>query len=366
MFPTLHLCERSSRRAWRCRLVAIGAAGFALLAPPSARAEDSSDAAVTAAARALAVEGVKLAQTDHCAEALDKLERAEQLHHSPIVLAQLGECYVKLGRLVEGVECLRGVTREALPANQSDAMREAHARSKALLEATRGKIATLTISVDAPNAEPSVSVDDKPVPVALLGAGRPTDPGEHSVTASAPGYLTAARRLTIGPGEEQTLTLALVMDPGAARSQTAAPMKHLDSSRTAAARTLASPPSAASDKPTDQTSRLVPAYVAWAVGAVALGVGVGFGVAALGDQHQLRQRCPGKLCSPEQRDLLDTAHSDATVSTIGYAAAIGGAAIGSLLFFVLNAPSQPDSDQVPSAKLAARVGLGGADLALRF
>ena len=55
-------------------------------------AED--DAAETAAARALAVDGLKLADAGKCAEAIDKLQRAEKLHHGPIVLGRLGECQV--------------------------------------------------------------------------------------------------------------------------------------------------------------------------------------------------------------------------------------------------------------------------------
>src|SRR5262245_6191965 len=62
--------------------------------PAHAQAQGGRDAAVTAAARALAVDGVKLAQADRCGEAIDKLQRAEQLHHSPIVLSRLGECLV--------------------------------------------------------------------------------------------------------------------------------------------------------------------------------------------------------------------------------------------------------------------------------
>ena len=73
---------------------------------PSVRAEDAS-AAETAAARSLAVDGLKLAQANNCAEAVPKLERAEKLYHSTVVASRLGECLVSVGRLVEGTEILR-------------------------------------------------------------------------------------------------------------------------------------------------------------------------------------------------------------------------------------------------------------------
>ena len=77
---------------------------------PAAQAEDAS-AAETAAARSLAVEGLRLAQANNCAEAVPKLEKAEKLYHSAVVAIRLGECYVSLGRLVEGTEILRKVLR---------------------------------------------------------------------------------------------------------------------------------------------------------------------------------------------------------------------------------------------------------------
>src|SRR5690349_7503694 len=80
----------------------------ALMYAAPARAEDAS-AAETAAARSLAVDGLKLAQAGDCAGAVPKLERAEKLYHSAVVASRLGECYVTVGRLVEGSEILRKV-----------------------------------------------------------------------------------------------------------------------------------------------------------------------------------------------------------------------------------------------------------------
>src|SRR5437868_14590708 len=86
----------------------------AQLVAVGARAEDAS-AAETAAARSLAVEGLRLAQANNCAEAVPKLERAEKLYHSSVVSIRLGECYVSVGRLVEGTELLRKALREPQP-----------------------------------------------------------------------------------------------------------------------------------------------------------------------------------------------------------------------------------------------------------
>ena len=94
---------------------ALSSGGLQFGALSSASAEEDS-AAETAAARGLAVDGLKLAQAGKCEEAIPKLEHAEKLHHSAIVLSRLGECQVTVGKLVEGTEMLRKVLREPLPA----------------------------------------------------------------------------------------------------------------------------------------------------------------------------------------------------------------------------------------------------------
>src|SRR5260221_6726157 len=168
--------------------IACGLLGICLHAflPATARAETSEpSAADTAAARALAVEGLKLAQAGRCDEAADRLERAEKLHHAPIVLARLGECRVEQGRLVEGTEMLRKVLREPLPAHPAPSLSKAYERAQTVLDATAPRIARLTISVGLPkDVEAVVTVDAEAVPAALLGEERPTDPGEHVVEAA--------------------------------------------------------------------------------------------------------------------------------------------------------------------------------------
>ncbi|HEY2736153.1 MAG TPA: hypothetical protein VGI70_19280, partial [Polyangiales bacterium] len=240
-------------------------------------AAEDDDAAITAAARALAVEGFKLAQNDQCGEAIDKLERAEKLHPAPMVSARLGECYIKEGRLVEGVERLRSVLREPLPPNPSDALQQTYATSKTLLEATRPKLATLTVSVDAPSgAEPNVTIDGHPIPVALLGAQRPTDPGEHVISASAIGYLSSTKRVSLGPGEEASAVLPLVIDATAARAQARAAVSDEQS---ASGKSLLAPARASSTSRSAEAN-LVPSFIAWGVGVAGLGVGIGFGAVA--------------------------------------------------------------------------------------
>src|SRR3954469_16068116 len=131
-----------------------------------ARAEDAS-AAETAAARGLAVDGLKLAQANNCAEAVPKLERAEKLYHSAVVASRLGECYVNVGRLVEGTEILRKVLREPQPADATPPLTKALARAQRVLATAKPRIAGLTIKVTTV-PDMRVKIDGNIVPSALV------------------------------------------------------------------------------------------------------------------------------------------------------------------------------------------------------
>ncbi|HKU41960.1 MAG TPA: hypothetical protein VJR89_27570 [Polyangiales bacterium] len=317
------------------------------------------DPNVVAAARALAVEGVKLAQDKRCEEAIDKLERAEQLRHSSIVLEHLGACYIDRGRLVEGTEALHSVLREGLPEAPSEAQKRAYSEARALLDTHKPKIAQLTVTVEVVgNTQPEVSIDGQPVPAALIGAPRPTDPGEHLVEASAAGFLPAKRRINLAPGQVEALELALVVDPATHKAVAddavadAAPVPP-PSAAAAAAPTAAPTPAAQGGM-----GRL-PAYVSWGASGAALIVGVAFGWVALDQKSDLEAVCPDKLCPPEQSSNLDAAQTNATIATIAFGVGAGAAILGGVLFFL--------ADDEPEARAhGPRLGRDGMSLRVQF
>jgi hypothetical protein len=292
-----------------------------------ASAQEQDDPAVIGAARALAVDGVKLAQSDRCNEAIDKLERAEKLHHAPIVLTRLGECYIKLGRLVEGVESLRAVLREPLPSNPSEALTQAYVDAKTLFEANNPRLANLTVNVEgaAADAGLSLTIDGRSLPAALIGTAHPSDPGEHEIQIAAPGYVTSTRKVTLTAGEEQTVTLTMTAAPERTAEHVAASSALDTKAADADALKLTAAAGGASH---------LPAYISWGAGAVGLGLGVGFGIAAMNNKSDLDARCPAKACPPSERGLLDTSRKNATISTIGYGVALAGAAAGVVLFLL--------------------------------
>src|SRR5258708_1914863 len=116
-------------RSDRYALAALCAGLVISVATPS-RADDAES---TAAARTLGIQGVQLADAGKCPEAIEKLQRAESLHHAPTILDRLGECQVAVGQLVAGTENLNSVVREPLAANAPQVYRDAQDRAKKVL-----------------------------------------------------------------------------------------------------------------------------------------------------------------------------------------------------------------------------------------
>jgi hypothetical protein len=343
----------------------------AVLAYPTlSHAEGDADAAETALARTLAVEGVKLAQADRCSEAVDKLERSQKLKHSPIVLSHLGECQVKVGRWVEGSESLRKLLREALPENATPALAAAYESAAATLRDLKPRIPSLKITLDLPpNTDFTVKVDGKEVADSVVGVALPTDPGEHTIEATAPGFLKASSTMKVQPGSAATVALELEKDP-AANAQalaSAAPPA------TAPAEVTALQPEQAPPAPATHSSNTgrVLGWVSYAVGAVGLGAGIAFGQSAISDEKSLRSDCPNRVCGPAQQDALDFAKTKGTIATVGFAVAGGGAVLGTVLLLTSSSSSSGNA-RAAKPRIAgisrprALLGPGGVALAGDF
>ncbi len=296
-----------------------------------------SSAADISAARALGTEGVKLADSGKCDEAIDKLARAEKLFHAPTTQGRLGECQVKLGKLVEGSETLNRVTRDALAPNAPPAFAAAQKRAATLLAEVRPRIPQLTISVDAPSsAVLTVTIDGQNVPVANLGTSRPTDPGTRSIQVSAPGYLTVNQQVTVKEAEAKSIKIDLQKDPSIPEP-TVAPVVTTPPPAT----TVAPPPPPAA---TSSSSR-APLYLSIAVTGAGVAVGTVFGVLALAKSNDLKTACNAdKVCPKESQDTVDNGKTFGTVSTIGFIA--GGVGLVGTVVFLLTGHSEKEEKSI--------------------
>ncbi len=340
---------RSGRGSWISLGAFLGALSFG-----QAHAADGS-AESKAAARDLAVDGIKLAQAGNCKDALPKLERAESLYHAVTILTWVGECQIKEGRLVEGTENLNKVVREELPANSPAAFSDAKKHAAALVAEASPRIGRLTLQIQPANLQNlQVTIDGRPYPTALIGAPGPTDPGTHEIVAQATGYKEARGTVELKDGAREEFSLTLEADP-------MAPVP--------ADSTAQNPPAEAAPQDAGASGGSTQKTLGWigvGVGAAALIGGGVTGGMAIGAKGSLADLCPSNTCTTDAGiQKLNEANSLATVSTVLFGA--GGALVVAGVVLILTGQSDaPVSAKVGSATFEPRIGLGDVGVSGTF
>jgi hypothetical protein len=331
-----------------------------------ARADGATDDQ-KAAARILGTDGVRAAMAGDCHTAVDKLSRAEALVHAPTTALPLAKCQIQLGKLVAGTEILNRMLNETLPPNAPEPWVDAKRQVPALLEATAPRIGRLRVHVDRPagaTGDAQVTIDGSPIPAVLLDNDRPTDPGPHHVTATAPGFTTAATDVSLTEGQSRTVSLRV--EPLPATSPVAAVPAPVPTPAATGPVAVSAPPAAASPAESTASSSpdRTPAYVVLGIGGAALVVGTVFGVVALGNKSSLNSDCPaGKNACPASKasdveSLNSSLDSHALVSTIALAVGAVGVGVGAFLFF-----SVPSSEaKTARVDVHPWLGLGSAGL----
>jgi hypothetical protein len=356
-------------------LAALVSASLALGAGATARADDAAD---TATARALGVEGVALADAGRCRDAIDKLARAEKLHPAPTTAGRLGECEIAIGQLVRGTERLRRVVREGLgpsprgpttdghrtsaspeareDARSNPAFVAAVARARRVLDEALPRIATLHVTVSAPaGAKVSLAIDGERLPDGGPEVDRRIDPGSHDVQASARGYLSATTTTVLSDGETRSVALELVPDPDAPPEPPATP----------SAADTAAPPDLA---PSGGGGAKVAAAISFGVAALGLGAGVYAATVVDRKTATLSSRCgDDRVCPPELRHDITDAKRWATVSTVGFATAGVGVATAIVLLLTSGGSSSSSSSAAAAGGargVVVRPSIGATSLGL--
>jgi hypothetical protein len=306
----------------------------------------AQDAGDMATARILGTEGLRLAETGNCAAAVEKLSRAEKLHHAPTTLERLGECEIAIGHYVDGSESLRRVIREHMPEGSPAVFLTAQTHARAALEQATPHIAKVRVDVVGPSAGDVVlKIDNVPVSNATIGAERSIDPGAHTIEANAPGFKASTQRFDVSDGGSRSVSLTLERAPEPPKPVVAVDATHHDEMRPAT--------------PVTTTHRnYVPAFVAFGGAGAALIFGSVFGGLALSKKSDLMSACGGTACPPSQRGAFDDAKTFANLSTVGFVVAGITAAVGVVLVIV--APRHTVVENVAIAVAPNGVFLGGA------
>jgi hypothetical protein len=182
-----------------------------------ARAQVSE--AERAAARELFRQGDELQRASKFVEALDKFQRAQQVHAAPTNLLRIAECDAAIGRLVESAETYRAVLRTPLAAGSTPpAFQAAVDQARAELEQVVPRVPKLVVQVQAPAGagDLKLQIDGQSVSAALIGEPIPLDPGTHKVLASAAGFGAPEEQVELKEQQTKTVSLSLKAIPGAA------------------------------------------------------------------------------------------------------------------------------------------------------
>ncbi|MGA7119409.1 MAG: hypothetical protein WBY94_04885 [Polyangiaceae bacterium] len=310
----------------------------------TARGDEAAD---IAAARILGGDGVNLADAGNCEQAIEKLERAEKLHHAPTTASRLGECQIETGRLVAGTETLQRVVRTPLPPNAPPVFLDSWMRARTVLERWLSKVPALRVSVRAPTgAKVRVTIDGDALPDVLLDNDRPTDPGPHKVVASAAGCLSTSKDITLGESETRSLAIDLEPDPHYSASQEDVPQRLPATARSAPHGGMSAAPA-----------------IAFVLGGLGLVAGAVSGVVVAVESADLSKICSSsKVCPQEKQSELNSARSWADVSTVGFGVAGAGLGAGILLLLTQTPESRTPPSQASLRPLVGPAYIGMAGL----
>jgi hypothetical protein len=288
----------------------------------------------SAVAQALFDQARQLLADGHAAEACPKLEESQRLEPRSGTLINLASCYEQTGRLASAWSKYIEAGTAAKASGNPD--REVVAREHAAALAPR--LSKLTIMV-APALKSvaglEITRDGVEVRDPEWGLALPSDPGDHEITAKAPGRAPFQTKISV-TGEGQSVTASVpelaalagaAVDPGDERLFTPPPPKTgLGTSRSVA-------------------------LVAGGIGVLGVGLGTVFGLASKSKHDQAENYCNGAACrDPRGVTAGSAAQSDGNISTVMMI--VGGVGLAAGVTLWLTAP------KTHSGAPSAQVGLG--------
>ena len=284
------------------------------------------------AAEALFSQGRQLMAEGNFDEACSKFEASQRLDPAVGTMLNLASCYEKAGRTASAWAQYRESSAAARAAGSSQ--REQFARERA--DALEPSLSRLRISTWK-GQQVQVTRDGVPVDEAEIGTAMPIDPGEHEITAAAPGKRTWSTTVTIGKRSAMAhVTVPILPDDndGAQAAGTGEP------NRTARQPTTDQAPSLI-------TPTRVGAIVSGALGLTGVIVGTAFGLQAKGTWDEAIAECDSNRsnCSEKGAKLSEDAGAQATMSTVSFALGAVGLTTGVVLW-LLGGPEEQEQPPV--------------------
>jgi hypothetical protein len=346
----------------RSHVLALAFAASLSFAAPAAVAQGPgpSDQDI-ALARNLGQQGEAAMNAKDYKKAEDLFARAHNLYPAALTLTLgLARAQAAQHRWVEASESYNSLIRTGLPPNASQPFQDAYAAARNEIGPAQQKISNVVITVkDASGADvpyPTVLLDGQAFKTAALGVQAPVDAGQHTVHASADGYSAGDATFSVEEAGNATANVVLQKVAGAQQTPGTTGATTGATPGTTGATTTTTTTTGGDAGATPAPRSKIPMFVAFGVGGVGLVVGVITGVIAMGNHSTLGNECtlPNGMCPASAQSDLDSYHSMATISTIGFIVGAVGAAAGVVL--LVTQPKTPAATQ--SAWVSPYVGAG--------
>lgn len=292
-------------------LFAISSSGSALSQPVTV------DSTTQDVARTKGEEGLKLFANGKWQDAYDKFREAEELYHAPTLLLYMARCQQKLGRLIQARVLYKKILDEPVIEGTTTAFIEARMRAGIEVKAVEQQTPKLRVSISGvPRESARVTLDG--AVISTVGE-IPVDPGPHTIEVKAENAETVIKSISLMPGMTETVELVL---------QSAGP---------------------------PQGSRL-PAFAAFGVGAIGIGIGAVTGALVLSGTNDLKSRCQENLCRLEDKNQGDSLATLGTVSTTSFI--LGGVGVAAGVVLLVLRPGSGSKNSPASGGRASMTGVG--------
>lgn len=305
-----------------------------LLAVPGVAGAQITDQ--VAAADAAFQEASRLMAEGKTEEACPKFAASHRLDPGFGAVYNLGSCYKALGKTASAWAAYREA--EILARKHHETERETRARTRAAELAP--SLVKLRVTLASPQPGVSISRDGTAFDAALLDLEIPVDPGEHTVTATA-------------PGKRPWTTTVDVRAPGTTVVVEIPALRDMESPKIGGPRLDGAPAGGGG----------LGAQRGAAIGAAGLGVagialGTAFGVAALSRWGEARRgHCDAEnRCDDAGLSLHRDASTMAHVSTAGFVAG-GAGLVGAAVLWLTASPRSAADPGGDDARAARKTGI---------
>ena len=315
----------------------------------SSTAEAQPSTSEKALASRLFDDASKLLAAGQAPAACAKYAESQRLDPELGTLLHLAECYAKVGKTASAWTTFR---EAADVATQRSDPRNAKIRERiASIEKNLPELILVVAESEPKTLE--IRQDGAILGRAAWGTPVPVDPGEHTITATAPGTRPRELKVTV-MSDGQTLSVHL---PAAEAVPAVGP--------------AASPPVAGAPAPTRVASnsegrrtvskqRTLTAMLIGGAGVVGVGVGAVFGLMVKPAYDESAAHCNGNYCDATGHEARQNAFTKARISNIAFAAGASALAVGVVIW--LTAPKTRGDERRSSIALRPLVSANQASI----